>query len=57
MITEMDISALPSPKDNKGADVDSRVEYKNELNPYTKGLPEEVEKPMPNVTRNSLICS
>jgi len=44
MITEMDISALPSPKDSRGADVDSRVEYKNELNPYTKGLPEEVEK-------------
>lgn len=44
MITEMDISALPSPKDSRGADVDSRVEYKSELNPYTKGLPEEVEK-------------
>lgn len=44
MITEMDISALPSPKDNRGADVDSRVEYKNELNPYIKGLPEEAEK-------------
>lgn len=44
MITEMDISALPGPKDNQGADVDSRVEYKNELNPYTNGLPDEVEK-------------
>jgi endo-1,4-beta-xylanase len=44
MITEMDISALPGPKDSQGADVDSRVEYKNELNPYTSGLPEEVEK-------------
>ena len=44
MITEMDISALPSPKDRQGADVDSKVEYKNELNPYTNGLPEEVEK-------------
>ncbi len=44
MITEMDISALPSPKDSRGADVDSRVGYKDELNPYTKGLPEEVEK-------------
>lgn len=43
-ITEMDISALPSPKDIHGADVDSRVDYKNELNPYTNGLPEEVEK-------------
>lgn len=44
MITEMDISALPSPKDRQGADVDSRVDYKAELNPYTNGLPEEVEK-------------
>lgn len=43
-ITEMDISALPSPKNAQGADVDSRVEYKPELNPYTKGLPEEAEK-------------
>ena len=43
-ITEMDISALPSPKDKQGADVDSRVDYKAESNPYTNGLPEEVEK-------------
>ena len=43
MITEMDISALPSPKNNQGADVDSQVEYKNELNPFTEGLPEDVE--------------
>lgn len=44
MITEMDISALPSPKNRQGADVDSRTDFKEELNPYTKGLPEEVEK-------------
>ena len=37
-ITEMDISALPSPKDKQGADVDSRVDYKKELNPYTNGF-------------------
>jgi len=43
-ITEMDISALPSPKDQQGADVSSRVEYNKALNPYTTGLPEEVEK-------------
>ncbi|HET6559170.1 MAG TPA: endo-1,4-beta-xylanase [Prolixibacteraceae bacterium] len=42
-ITEMDISALPSPKNQQGADVDSRVDYQAELNPYTNGLPEEVE--------------
>lgn len=43
-ITEMDISALPSPKNQQGADVDSRVEYKAELNPYTNGLTEDAEK-------------
>jgi len=44
MITEMDISALPSPKNKQGADIDSRVGYNSELNPYPNGLPEEVEK-------------
>ena len=43
-ITEMDISALPSPKDQQGSDVDALVDYQKELNPYTNGLPEEVEK-------------
>ena len=43
-ITEMDISALPSPKNQQGADVDSRVDYKAELNPYTNGLTEEAEQ-------------
>jgi len=44
MITELDISALPSPKNKQGADVDSRVAYNSELNPFTNGLPAEVEK-------------
>ena len=43
-ITEMDISALPSPKDKQGADVDSRVDFKAELNPYPNGLTIEAEK-------------
>ena len=43
-ITEMDISALPSPKNQQGADVDSHVIYQKELNPHTEGLPAEVEK-------------
>lgn len=43
-ITEMDISALPSPKNQQGADVDSRVDYKAELNPYVNGLTEEAEQ-------------
>jgi GH35 family endo-1,4-beta-xylanase len=43
-ITEMDISALPSPKNQQGADVDSRVDYKAELNPYTNGITAEAEQ-------------
>lgn len=42
-ITEMDISALPSPKNQQGADVDALVGYQKALNPYTEGLPAEVE--------------
>jgi len=44
MITEMDISALPSPETNQGADVNSRNDYKAKLNPYVNGLPDDVEK-------------
>ncbi len=44
MITELDISALPSPKNEMGADIDTRVDYQKELNPYTDGLTTEAEK-------------
>ena len=38
MITEMDISVLPSPDRNVGAEVSASFEYKQKLNPYTDGL-------------------
>jgi len=40
MITEMDISALPSPNWNRGAEISTNIAYKDSLNPYTNGLPD-----------------
>jgi endo-1,4-beta-xylanase len=42
MITELDISVLPFPTRNMGADVSLNIEYNKELNPYVDGLPEDV---------------
>ena len=42
MITEMDITVLPSPKDDTGADVASSYEFKKEFDPYSGGLPDSV---------------
>jgi endo-1,4-beta-xylanase len=43
MITEFDISVLPSPgKDAEGADLDVNVELAAKYNPYTDGLPEDI---------------
>lgn len=45
MITELDLSVLPFPRAGfSGAAVETNFEYKNELNPYTDGLPEEKAK-------------
>jgi len=41
MITELDLSILPSPRRDVGADVATNFEYQKELNPYTEGVPEE----------------
>ncbi|MDR1381129.1 MAG: endo-1,4-beta-xylanase [Tannerella sp.] len=43
MITELDLSVLPSPRENAGADVAQSFEYRKEINPYAGGLPEDVE--------------
>ena len=43
MITEMDISVLPSPDRRMGADVATNFEYQKKLNPYTQGLPDSVK--------------
>ncbi|MCH7396638.1 endo-1,4-beta-xylanase [Belliella sp. DSM 107340] len=44
MITELDLSVLPSPRRDMGADVATNVEYQQSLNPYTDGLPDDVQK-------------
>ena len=41
-ITELDLSALP--RSNAGADVQATAEYKEKLNPYKTGLPEDVSR-------------
>ena len=41
-ITELDITVLPSPNPNVGADVAASFEYQQSLNPYANGLPEEI---------------
>ena len=42
MITEMDISVLPTPDPNIGADISATFEYQQKMNPYANGLPESV---------------
>ena len=42
MITELDLTILPSPDPKVGAEVSASFEYKKEMNPYSDGLPEEV---------------
>lgn len=42
MITEFDMSALPSPRQNVGANVADVEAYRQEVNPYTNGLPDSV---------------
>ena len=44
MITELDLTVIPSPNPNVGAEVSASFEYKKEMNPYSDGLPEEVSK-------------
>ena len=42
MITELDMTLLPSPKPNIGANVSASFEYKKEMNPYPDALPDSV---------------
>ncbi len=44
MITELDISVLPSALSHRGADVTQNVKLRKELDPYADGLPPEVER-------------
>ncbi|WP_222707196.1 endo-1,4-beta-xylanase [Pontibacter qinzhouensis] len=43
MITELDLSVLPSPWENTGADVSANFEYQQKMNPYAAGLPDSVD--------------
>ena len=42
MVTELDISILPLPRRDIGADIATSIEHQTEINPYTEGVPEEV---------------
>lgn len=44
MITELDMSVLPSPRRDMGAEVSTNIEYQQSLNPYTEGLPDAVQE-------------
>ena len=44
MITELDITVLPNPQQNQGADVSLSVEEQEALNPYKEGLPDSVQQ-------------
>lgn len=40
MVTELDLSILPYPKQDIGADISADFAYRETLNPYTKGIPD-----------------
>lgn len=48
MITEMDITLLPMPDSNVGADVSASFEYQQKMNPYAAGLPDSVNTAFEN---------
>ena len=43
-ITELDIDVLPNPRGVSGAEISQRADLKAEYNPYTEGLPKEIEE-------------
>lgn len=43
LITELDLSALPAPKGNRGANIADVAAYQEKINPYKNGLPADVE--------------
>ncbi len=42
MITELDLTVIPFPNQDGGADVSMSYKYKKEMNPYPDGLPDSV---------------
>lgn len=47
-ITELDISVLPNPWDLEGAEISQNFENSEEMNPYTKGLPDSIQTKLAN---------
>ncbi|MUP46020.1 endo-1,4-beta-xylanase [Gramella sp. BOM4] len=43
-ITELDLSVLPSPWGDAGAEISKNYEYEDKMNPFPNGLPEEVSR-------------
>lgn len=43
MVTEFDITVLPFPDPNVGAEVSASFAYQQELNPYADGLPDSIQ--------------
>lgn len=43
-ISELDLSVLPSPWGNAGAEISKNYEYEDAMNPFPKGLPDEVSE-------------
>lgn len=48
MITELDITVLPRPGKDFGAEVSTNFEYQKTLNPYSEGLPDSVSTALNN---------
>ncbi len=48
MITEMDLTLLPMPDRNVGAEVSANFDYQKKLNPYAGGLPDSVNTDFEN---------
>lgn len=44
MITELDVDVLKRPRGAIGADLSQNFEFQEEFNPYSNGLPDELEK-------------
>ena len=41
MVTEFDLSILPAARRETGAEISTNIDYEQQLNPYTEGVPEE----------------
>ncbi len=44
MVTELDISVIPSPYEMQGAEISTRFSYTPEKDPYTEGIPDSIAK-------------